>query len=229
MFERVDMALFGTLPGLIRISILVEDLRPDPPSAAAAALLAAMGRRAGADGSWPAKMAPWQGAYADLGLESSLPPPNVLAAWAAAPSGVPSLGALADVVNAFSLQHGVPTAAYDVGAVEGGLWLRPSRGCEIFWGLSDTHPISPPINEFILVDSADRVLARRWHGEQGRDWVVSATTGVALVHLDLLPPLSAASEELAAQLARLVLAYAADSVRVQRLDWDHPQVTWRRG
>ena len=101
---------------------------------------------------------------------------------------------MADLLNAFSLEHGIPTAGYDVANIQGDLWLRPSRGCEAHWPLGGSagRPATVEINELILADSADVVVARAWHGAPGAQAFIGGASRDVLLHFDLLPPAPAA-------------------------------------
>ena len=239
--ELIDMAVFGPVPEYVRVSILLSDVSnaTNQPSAGAAAALLGRASRASrvsqasrtshAEAEWAgdeAEIAAWLAAYESVGLPPDvLPPPRILAAWATLPDGVPSQGPLADLVNAFALQNVIPVAAYDLSAVEGDLWLRPSRGCEIYESVGGGTG-NPPLGEMILADSADLVLARHWHGAQGRPVVVGSTTIRALVHLDLLPPLASQADTLAGKFARLATGFLGGSAEVRLLSWAAPQAVW---
>jgi DNA/RNA-binding domain of Phe-tRNA-synthetase-like protein len=131
-------------------------------------------------------------------------------------------------VNAFALQHVLPAAAYDMAAVQGDLWLRPSRGVERFEPLEARSAVTPPINELILVDSGDAVLSRHWHGAQGRTAAAGPRTEDALVHLDLLPPLAATAGGLADAFGRLAHGFTGADVEWRLLDRAAPQAAWPR-
>ncbi len=225
--EKIDMGVFGLAPGFERISILVTGIEPGRGTRAAAALLARTAKPGALPGPDDPRIAAWRAAYAAAGIDPSVATPvEALAAWAATPAGIPSQGTVRDIVHAFSLQHGVPAAAYAVARIRGDLWLRPSRGCEHFLGIGDAAPSAPAINEIILADSADEVLARHWHGRQGRSTAADAACRAVLVHVDLLPPQAEAADDLAAALARLITGFAGGTAETRRLAWETPQAAW---
>lgn len=224
--EKIDMGVLSLAPDFERISILVTDIDAARGARAAAALLA---RAAAGTAGVPADphVAAWRAAYAAAGLAPGVATPvEALAAWAARAAGVPSQGTVRDIVHAFSLQHRVPAAAYAAGHVQGDLWLRPSRGCEHFLGFGDAAPSAPALNEVILADTGDEVLARHWHGRQGRFTAADATTREVLVHLDLLPPRAADADALADTFVRLITGFTGGRADVRRLAWDTPQAAW---
>lgn len=230
MRESIDMAVFGAVPAFVRASIRLRGLAPERGAAAARALL----RKARPSDDPTTQVgqptADWRSAYAAVGLPPEvMPPTDILAAWARAPEGVPSQGTLRDLAHAFSLQHGVPVAMYDWAALQGDVWLRPSRGCEDFAGVGDDHQANPPLSELILVDSAEQVLARHWHGRQGRATVVGPATREVLAHLDFLAPAAGEAERLADAFARLVTGFAGGRAEVAWLTWDTPRETWTSG
>lgn len=207
-------------------------MAPGPPRA----YLAKVGARVGGHARGVAAAGgSWRGAYRAFGLPAdTVPPAEALAAWAAHPGGVPSQGPVLDTVNAFSLQHGVAVAGYDLGPVEGNVWLRPSRGIEIFVGAGRLVE-TPTIGELILVDDADQVLARRWHGSIGQPFVATPGAADVLLHVDVLPaaeepdagPSTAA--DLAGALARLAEAFLGGVADVRVLARSTPVALWPAG
>lgn len=226
--ERIDMAVFAAAPDYVRLSVRLA-IHPTPEQAAMAraylremSAMALVNRVPG-----DPRMAAWRAAYAAIGLgPETLPPPEALLAWADQPDGVPSQGALRDCVHGFMLCHRLPAAAYDLSAVSGDLWLRPSRGCEHYQGLGDDRPSIPPINELILADTSEQVLARHWHGAQGAATAGRPSTTDALVHIDLLPPDAADAARFAAafqDLAETLLGARGD---LRILSWEQAMVGW---
>jgi DNA/RNA-binding domain of Phe-tRNA-synthetase-like protein len=121
----------------------------------------------------------------------------------------------------------VPTAAYDLARVDGGLWLRPARGHESFD--AGQGPEGPPINELVLTDGADHVLARRWHGSIGNDFRPAEGTGAVQVHVDVLAddgdPVALA-EQLANELSRLAAGFLGCEIAAMVLHRGQPAVRW---
>lgn len=221
------MAVFGVAPAFVRLSLRLVGADLTAAAAPAAALL----RRAGAAAKGVAaddrRLSAWREPYFAFGIpEDVLPPPEVLARWAASPGGVPSQGPLLDLVNAFSLQVLAPVAAYDLDAADGDLWLRPSRGIELYQPLSGEPPSTPMIGQLLLADSADQVLALHWHGAPGRGSFVTPTSRDVLLHLDLLPPLADEADALAARLARLLTGFLGGKLQSQRLERRAPLAHW---
>jgi DNA/RNA-binding domain of Phe-tRNA-synthetase-like protein len=221
------MAVFGVAPDYVRVSLQLSALEPDRAAPAAAALLARAGQAARGLVADDPRLAGWRDPYLALGVPDDVPtPPEVLAAWAEQPGGVPSQGALNDLVNAFALQHCVPVSAHDLARVVGDLWLRPSRGLEWYEPLGGGAPESPALGELILVDSADQVLARHWHGAPGRVAAVGSASREALVLVDLVPPLAEAAGELSEQLLRLLTGFLGGQAEVRRLSRAAPSAEW---
>jgi len=235
VIERIDSAVFGPVPDFVRLTVRMRRIHDVTDGAAAAAreALARAGAAAAAAPAPDAMFAAWRTAYADVGLPAAtVPPHEALLAWARSPHGVPSQGVVADLLNAFSLTHGVPTAGYDVDHIQGDLWLRPSRGCEAHWPLGGAagRPTTVEINELILADSADAVVARAWHGAPGAQAFVGAASRDILLHFDLLPPAPAALQgagvlalEASARIGALLggpLSWHAMSRAVPMARWD---------
>ncbi len=228
MRERIDMAVFAAAPNFVRLSLRLR-VQPSPQQSDMArdflremSAMAVQNRVAN-----DPRMAAWRSAYAELGLgPEALPPPEALLAWAELPQGVPSQGALRDCVHGYMLCHRLPTAAYDLAAVSGDLWLRPSRGGEHFQGLGDDRPSNPPINELILADSADQVLARHWHGAQGAATAGVPNTTDALVHIDLLPPDAADAARFGGAFQELAEELLGDRGELRVLGFEQAMVGW---
>jgi DNA/RNA-binding domain of Phe-tRNA-synthetase-like protein len=232
------MAVFAAVPAFVRVSIRLAGFTDDHRAAVAALLVRAGERAALTDDD--VRVSSWREAYVQVGLGEDVVPPHVaLAAWATVPGGVPPQGTLPDLVNAFGLLHGVPVATYDPSGAMGDLWLRPARGTETFeplggealgpsavGSLCGGTPAMPTVGELILSDSADHVLARHWHGAQGRATVLRGGASEALVHLDLLPPLAADAETLAGRFVRLVTGFVGGTSDVRLISRSRPQAPW---
>jgi DNA/RNA-binding domain of Phe-tRNA-synthetase-like protein len=226
-FERIDMAFFAAAPGFVRASIRLHGVDGRRAVAPAKSLLA----KAARDPRAPATEG-WQAAYAALGLPpETVAPVAALGAWAARPGGVPSQGPLADIVHATSLRLGLVAAVYDLDGVQGGLWLRPARGVEVFEGLpaageESARPESVPINEPVLTDSAERCLARAWHGAQSSASYPTLATRDALVHLDAIDGDRQALAADAEALARLLTGFLGGVSRLRLLTRQEPSAVW---
>lgn len=223
--ELVDMAVLGPVPDFVRASVRLLDLRPANPGAVAR-LLQTVGRAAGTPTGDP-RTAAWRAAYETVGLGADVvPPPEALCAWARGPGGVPTLGPLPDLVNAFSMRYLVPVAAYDLARVDGDVWLRPARGTELFAPTGAEGVEAPDVGEIVLADDAGRVLARRWHGAQGREAIARAGTTAALVHIDWLPPQALAPADLAERFMRMASGYLGGRADLQLLSRRVPVGRW---
>lgn len=227
--ELIDMAVLGPVPEFVRASVRLLDLRP-ANAGAVARLLRTIGRAAATDGgssSGDPRTAAWRAAYETVGLGAGVvPPPEALRAWALEADGVPSLGPLPDLVNAFSLRYVVPVAAYDLARVDGDVWLRPARGTELFAPTGSEGVEAPDVGEIVLADDAGQVLARRWHGAQGREAIARAGTASALVHIDWLPPQALAPADLAERFVRMARGYLGGRADVQLLSRQAPVRRW---
>lgn len=221
------MAVFGVAPAFVRLSLRLTGADLGAGAAPAAALLRRAGAAATDLSADDPRLTAWREPYFALGIPDDVhTPPEALAHWAALPHGVPSLGPLSDLVNAFSLQVVAPVAAYDLDAATGDLWLRPSRGIELYQPLSGEPPSTPTIGQLLLADSADQVLALHWHGAPGRGTFVTPASRDVLVQLDLLPPLAEQADALGARLARLLTGFLGGTLQSQRLDRATPLATW---
>lgn len=177
----MDSAVFALVPEFARASVDVV-LTGSGASAALGPYAARVAERVGD----PEPDTEWRDAYRRLGFPDDVPPPHeALRAWAHAAGHLPSQGAALDLVNAFSLVARTPAAAYAIDEAAGGLWLRPARGHEQHEALSGEWS-APPMGELILADGEDHVLARHWHGGQGRAFVPGPGTRRVRFHVDVL-------------------------------------------
>jgi len=224
------MAVFGPVPGFARASILVRG-SDDLSKARQAAALLSRASAAAADRDPMIWTGLWPAAYEAVGLPASTTPPTVaLAVWAARSGGVPSQGVPADVVNAFSLLHAVPTAVYNVSDLNGDLTLAPSRGVETFEPVGGGSPETPDINELVLACSDGRCLARSWHGSQSRPFVVARACPRILAHVDVLcevpeDALSRAADR-GRELADMLSAFVGGATDVGVLWRGAPSLSW---
>ena len=229
--ERIDMAVFGPIPDFVRISIRLTADQDAPIHGrgvrAASALLASMSADAVVNAEdADRRFLVWRRAYGVFGLpDSTIPPPEALLGWARAMGGVPSQGLIEDLVNAFALEHYVPAAVYDLAAVEGDLWLRPSRGHEHFEPATGT-PTNPDINELILADSGDRVVAMAWHGVQSAATRARPNSTDILVHVDLLEHSPKDARGLSDSLEARLGGFAGGKTSSRLLHRDQPMVSW---
>jgi DNA/RNA-binding domain of Phe-tRNA-synthetase-like protein len=228
--ESIDSAVCSSVPRFVRVSLHVSGINAGGTSSKAYALLSKAAEVAGRHGPVELRhIQSWRQAYEATGIGAEVVTPvEALAAWSSVAGGIPSSGPLADLVSAFSLMHAVPAAAYHLPGISGSLWLGPARGIERF----DRGPDGPseivPAGELILSDSAGNVMARRWHSSQGRQVVVGGATRHALVHLDLLPPLTERTRELTDAFSRLCTGFLGAIVQAQTLSDESPTIAWRQ-
>lgn len=226
--EKVDMAVFAAVPGFVRVSVRLRGGDDGSPTAAARALLErASAKSLDAAEAQPHAKLSWQDAYSLVGLPpDTVPPHEALAAWAATEGGVPTQGLLLDVLNAFSLEHRIPVSAYDLAHATGDLWLRPSRGYELHESPAGDAVDTPPMGELILADSADLVMARRWHGTAGLPTAAYGAPENALVHLDLLSPPAPVVDALEDAVCRLMTGFVGGRIDAQRVHRAVPAIAW---
>jgi DNA/RNA-binding domain of Phe-tRNA-synthetase-like protein len=188
MYEKLDSAIFGYLPGFRRLSFMIRSTHADMDDAGADAYLRRQVERSVDPTAQALAGASWREAYEMFGMEAkAVPPFQALRAWIESTGGLPSQGPVRDLVHGFMMEWTVPVAAYALDHVQGDLWLRPSRGCERFTGMDGKGPTAPEFGELILVDTSELVLARNWHGAQGLESVPRQSMSAILVHIDLLP------------------------------------------
>lgn len=97
---------------------------------------------------------------------------------------IPSINTLVDIGNLVSIRHHLPTAIFDVRAVQGALTVQFSKGDERFTPLFATEVENPEENEVIFVDETGLVSARRWCWRQSDESAARPDTKDVIVTIE---------------------------------------------
>lgn len=82
---------------------------------------------------------------------------------------IPSINMLVDICNMVSIRYGLPVAAVDSRAVQGGITVRFAKGDERFLPLGAVEPEHPEVGEVIFSDENGLLVARRWCWRQSEE------------------------------------------------------------
>jgi DNA/RNA-binding domain of Phe-tRNA-synthetase-like protein len=229
----IDMALFGALPAYTRVVLLVRGLDNTQKAAISLNLLrkaeqTARAELANTDLAGDPHVATWRRAYSlfSVGDEQPASMLETLLGWAVAGKPIPDADPLTNLLRAFALQNRIPVGGDDLDLVSGNVWLRPSRGNELFAPLNRPDQAeTPDIGEIITVDDASAVLCRHWNAWPGDLTKITPSTRNALLHLDALPPVDRLhAENLGEKLAKLVGGFVGGEVTMYLLSADQPAI-----
>ena len=155
------------------------------------------------------EVAAWRAAYQAFGAKPSRTRNSLEALLRRAEPGLPRVNALTDLYNAISVLHRIPLGGEDLDRYSGPPRLIRAAGTEPFDTTASGAPVieHPEPGEVVWADDAG-VTCRRWNWRQARRTQLHENTTSALFILDALEPvttaaLSAAADDLAAQLVRL--------------------------
>jgi DNA/RNA-binding domain of Phe-tRNA-synthetase-like protein len=93
---------------------------------------------------------------------------------------IPSINAVVDICNLVSIRYALPAAAFDLGALQGGIQVHFASGTERFTPLGASEAEHPEPGEVIFSDETGLVVARRWCWRQSRESASQESTREAL-------------------------------------------------
>lgn len=228
---RVSVELFDRFPGLTIGAVVAHSLQPPKDPEAIARLLAdAQEQFRRAWGGRPPqehpRIAPWRRAFQALGLSGTKYPSSIeaLARRALSEKGLPSILPLVDLYNAVSLQHVIPMGGHDLDAIEGCIFLGPTRGGERFQALFAETVESVGAGEIAYLDGED-VLTRHWVWRQGHKDRITPQTRSVFIPIDGLPEVGPAVVRAAAEeVAALLVTHFAARVRIGYATHEEPEI-----
>lgn len=153
-------------------------------------------------------IAAWRDAFRAFGAKPQRTRSSLEALTRRALTGLPRVGALADVYNAISVLHQIPLGGEDLRRYRGPARLVRAIGDEPFDTVTGGDAVieHPERGEVVWRDDQG-VTCRRWNWRQGRRTRLTDTTVTAVFILDALAPvtdpaLSAAADALTEALSR---------------------------
>jgi len=97
---------------------------------------------------------------------------------------IPSINAVVDICNLVSIRYALPVAAFDLGALQGGIAVHFASGTERFTPLGASQAEHPEPGEVIFSDESGLVVARRWCWRQSQESASQEATLEALFTIE---------------------------------------------
>ena len=228
----VDDEVFRRFPGYTRGVVLAYDVQNgDSPAELTELLREAEGsvrERMNLDtlATHP-RIASWREAYRSFGanpgkFRSSI---EAMVRRVLRDQELPSINALVDIGNVFSLRHIAPTGGHAIDVVKDDICLRRATGDEVFVPFGSDETEHPEPGEIVFVE-ANTVLTRRWSWRQANHTLTLPTTTAIEFNVDGLPPVT--TEEVTSiseELAGLVEQFCGGRTRRELLTSESPRIS----
>lgn len=231
MIDTVYPEIFEKFPDYVRGVVVATDVRNDNQSNELMDYFAFVQAKATQDlracqlASHP-KIASWQAAFADLGINPRKYPPAISSLAERVRQGhkLSYISTLVASFNLISLKYLLPCGGDDLDKVEGNLHLKAATGEERFTPFNSRIVEPPQVGEIIYVDDAGTVLCRRWCWRQGDQTKLTQNTRNVAVNLDCLPPVTRQEAEAAvAELTELIEKHCGGFFKSYWLSVHNPQ------
>jgi DNA/RNA-binding domain of Phe-tRNA-synthetase-like protein len=137
---------------------------------------------------------------------------------------LPSINALVDIGNVFSLRHIVPTGGHAIDVIREDICLRPANGDEVFIPFGSDQTEHPEPGEIVFVEGST-VLTRRWSWRQANHTLTLPTTSAIEFNVDGLPPVT--TEEvttISGELAEAIERFCGGRTRCELLTSESPRI-----
>ena len=128
-------------------------------------------------------LAAWRKAFRTFGVNPTKyrSAPEALLRRLTKKGDIPSINTLVDIGNLISIRYALPTAVFDVHALQGGISVHFSNGTERFTPLFQKEVEHPEQGEVVFSDETDLVVARRWCWRQSDESAARAGTTEAVI------------------------------------------------
>ena len=137
---------------------------------------------------------------------------------------LPSINALVDIGNIFSLRHLLPIGAHAIDVISRDISLCRASGEEEFVPFGSDTVEHPGPSEIIFTEGND-VLTRRWSWRQGNHTLTLPTTTAIEFNVDGLPPVEESEiEGICQELMELVQQFCGGQIRLEILSRNNPQI-----
>jgi DNA/RNA-binding domain of Phe-tRNA-synthetase-like protein len=138
---------------------------------------------------------------------------------------LPSINALVDIGNVFSLRHLVPTGGHAIDVLEGDICLRPATGAETFVPFGSDKTERPEPGEIIYTEG-NTVLTRRWSWRQANHTLTLPTTTAIEFNVDGLPPITVPEvDSIGRDLSEMIRHFCGGSTRFELLTAENPKMS----
>src|SRR5437764_15372967 len=136
---------------------------------------------------------------------------------------IPSINTLVDIGNLVSIRYGLPTAVFDVRAIQGTVTVHFAGGSERYTALGESAVAHPETGEVVFSDETGLVMARRWCWRQSEQSAAQPDTTDAIItieahHANAYRDIEAALNDLLA----LLSTYAGGNFTANILNEQHP-------
>ena len=136
---------------------------------------------------------------------------------------IPSINTLVDIGNLVSIRYALPTAVFDLRAIQGTLTVHFADGSERYTTLGESEVAHPETGEVVFSDETGLVMARRWCWRQSEQSAAQPDTTTAIItieahHANAHRDIEAALNDLLA----LLKTYAGGNFTTNILDEQHP-------
>ena len=172
------------------------------------------------------RIASWREAFRKLGIKPSEFRSSVeaMARRVLREYELPSINALVDIGNIFSLRYLLPIGAHAIDVVRNDLSLCRASGEEIFVPFGSDKAEHPVPGEIIFAEG-DTVLTRRWIWRQANHTLTLPTTKAVEINIDGLPPVSEQElGEITQEIMGLVQEFCGGQVRSEILREKNPRL-----
>lgn len=140
---------------------------------------------------------------------------------------LPSISALVDISNIFSLRHFLPAGAHAVDFVTHDIALRRASGEEEFVPFGSNEVEHPDPGEIIFAEG-NTVLTRRWTWRQANHTLTVMNTQALEFNVDGLPPVTQSKiDEVCRDLIELVRRFCGGRMRYEILTRRNPRMSLR--
>lgn len=128
-------------------------------------------------------LAAWRKAFRTFGVNPTKyrSAPEALLRRITKKGEIPSINTLVDIGNLVSIRYALPSAVFDVRALQGGISVHFSDGTERFTPLFEKQAVQPVEGEVIFADENKLVVARRWCWRQSDESAAREGTTTAVI------------------------------------------------
>lgn len=173
-------------------------------------------------------LAAWRSAFREFGVEPTQyrSAAEALLRRLTKKGDIPSINTLVDIGNLVSIRYALPTAVFDLRAIQGTLTVHFADGSERYTMLGESEVAHPESGEVVFSDETGLVMARRWCWRQSEQSAAQPDTTTAIItieahHSNAHRDIEAALNDLLA----LLNTYAGGNFTTNILDERHPAFT----
>src|SRR5436305_619427 len=131
-------------------------------------------------------LAAWRSAFREFGVEPTQyrSAAEALLRRLTKKGDIPSINTLVDIGNLVSIRYGLPTAVFDVRAIQGPVTVHFATGAERYTILGQDEVEHPEPGEVVFSDETGLVMARRWCWRQSEQSAAQPETTDAIITVE---------------------------------------------